>query len=54
MDEPAQRRERMAIDFRKSKKKELLTKKRYPGLNQDQSFIQAPEEFLEFPGEPEE
>ena len=39
----------MTIDLRKSKKKELLTKKRYPGLNQDQSFIQANEELFEFP-----
>ena len=37
----------MAIDLRKSKKQELLTKKRYPAY-QDQSFIHAPEEFYEF------
>ena len=49
VDDPALKREQMAIDLRKSKKKELLTKRRYPGLNQDQSFIQAPEEFFEFP-----
>ena len=54
VDDPALRREQMAIDLRKSKKKELLTKKRYPGLNQDQSFIQAPEELFESPGEAEE
>ena len=48
VEDPALRREQMAIDLRKSKK-ELLTKRRYPGLNQDQSFIQAPEEFFEFP-----
>ena len=54
VEDPALRREQMAIDLRKSKKKELLTKKRSPGLNQDQSFIQAPEEFFEFPGEAEE
>ena len=51
VEDPALRREQMAIDLRKSKKRELLSKRRYPGLNQDQSFIQAPEEFLEFPGE---
>ena len=49
VDDPALRREQMAIDFRKSKRQYLLSKKRYPGLNQDQSFIQAPEEFFEFP-----
>ena len=49
VEELALRREQMAIDLRKSKKKELLTKRRYPGLNQDQSFTQAPEEFFEFP-----
>ena len=54
VDDPTLRREQMAIDLRKSKKKELLTKKRYPGLNQDQSFIQAPEEFFEFPEGAEE
>ena len=54
VDDPALRREQIAIDLRKSKKKKLLTKKRYPGLNQDQSFIQAPEEFFEFPEEAEE
>ena len=53
VDDPALRREQMAIDVRKSKKKELLSKKRYPGLNQDQSFIQAPEEFFEFSWEAE-
>ena len=30
VDDPAQRREQMAIDLRKSKKQELLSKKRYP------------------------
>ena len=54
VNDPAVRREQMAIDLRKSKKRELLSKKRHPGLNQDQSFIQAPEEFFEFPGEEEE
>ena len=49
VDDPALKREQMAIDLRKSKKRELLSKRRYPGLNQDQSFIQAPEEFFEFP-----
>ena len=49
VDDPALKREQMAIDLRKSKKRELLSKIRYPGLNQDQSFIQAPEEFGEFP-----
>ena len=49
VNDPAVRRKQMAIDLRKSKKRELLSKKRYPGLNQDQSFIQAPEEFFEFP-----
>ena len=49
VNDPAVRRDMMAIDLRKSKKRELLSKRRYPGLNQDQSFIQAPEEFFEFP-----
>ena len=49
VDDPALRREQMAIDLRKSKRRELLSKKRHPRLNQDQSFIQAPEEFFEFP-----
>ena len=48
VDDPAQRREQMAIDLRKSKRQELLSKKRYPTAN-DQSFIHAPEEFYEFP-----
>ena len=48
VDDPSQRREQMAIDLRKSKKQELLSKKRYPTAK-DQSFIQAPEEFYEFP-----
>ena len=30
VDDPAQRREQMAIDLRKIKKQELLSKKRYP------------------------
>ena len=47
VDDPALRREQMAIDLRKSKRRELLSKRRYLGLNQDQSFIQAPEEFFE-------
>ena len=47
LDEPVQRREQMAIDLHKSKKQELLSKKRYPAY-QDQSFIHAPEEFYEF------
>ena len=54
VDDPALKREQMAIDLRKSKKRELLSKRRYPGLNQDQSFIQAPEEFFEFPEGEEE
>ena len=48
VDDPVQRREQMAIDLRKSKKQELLSKKSYPAY-QDQSFIHAPEEFYEFP-----
>ena len=48
VDDPVQRREQMAIDLRKSKKQELLSKKRYPA-QQDQSFIHAPEEFFELP-----
>ena len=48
VDDPVQRREQMAIDLRKSKKQELLSKRRYPAY-QDQSFIHAPEEFYEFP-----
>ena len=48
VDDPAQRREQMAIDLRKSKKQELLSKKRYPTAK-DQSIIHAPEEFFEFP-----
>ena len=47
VDDPMQRREQMAIDLRKSKKQELLSKKRYP--MQDQSLIHAPEEFFELP-----
>ena len=47
VDDPAQRREQMAINLRKSKRQELLSKKRYP-TQQDQSFIHAPEEFYEF------
>ena len=54
VDDPALKREQMAIDLRKSKKRELLSKRRCPGLNQDQSFIQAPEEFFEFPDGAEE
>jgi hypothetical protein len=53
VDDPALRREQMAIDLRKSKKQELLSKRRYPA-HQDQSFIHAPEEFYEFPDEVEE
>ena len=30
VDNPAQRREQMPIDLRKSKKQELLSKRRYP------------------------
>ena len=30
VDDPTQRREQMAINLRKSKKQELLSKKRYP------------------------
>ena len=51
VDDPALRREQMSIDLRKSKRQKLLSKRRYPALNQDQSFIQAPEGFFEFPGE---
>ena len=40
VDDPVQRREQMAIDLRKSKKQELLSKRRYPAY-QDQSFIHA-------------
>ena len=54
VDDPALRREQMAIDLRKSKRQQLLLKRRYPALNQDQSFIRAPEGFLELPGEEEE
>ena len=35
VDDPAVRKEQMAIDLRKIKMRELLTKNRYPGLNQD-------------------
>ena len=49
VDDPALRREQMAIDLRKSKRQQLLSRRRYPALNQDQSFIQAPEEFFEVP-----
>ena len=48
VDDPALRREKMDIEFRKSKRKELLTKDRYLALNQDQSYVQAPEELFEF------
>ena len=41
VDDPVQRREQMAIDLCKSKKEELLSKKRYLAY-QDQSFIHAP------------
>ena len=54
VDDPALRREQMAINLLKRRKKEPLTKKRYPGLNQDQSFIQASEELFEFPDGAEE
>ena len=54
VEDPELRREQMAIDLRKSKRQQLLSKKRYPGQNQDQSFIQAPEEFFEFPEGAEE
>ena len=30
MDDPALRREQMALELRKSKRKELLSKRRYP------------------------
>jgi hypothetical protein len=49
VEDPALRREQMAIDLRKGKRQRLLSKKRHPGQNQDQSFIQAPEELFEFP-----
>jgi hypothetical protein len=39
VDDPALRREQMAIDLRKSKRQQLLSKRRYPGQNQDQSII---------------
>ena len=48
VDDPAQIRKQMAIDLRKSKRQELLSKKRYP-IAKDQSFIHAPKEFYEFP-----
>ena len=54
VDDPALRREQMAIDLRKSKRQQLLSRRRYPALNQDQSFIQAPEGFFELPGEEKE
>ena len=47
VDDPVQRIQ-MAIELRKSKKQELLSKKRHPAY-QDQSFAHAPEEFYEFP-----
>ena len=47
VDDPVQRREQMAIYLRKSKKQELLSKKRYTAY-QDQTFIYAPKEFYEF------
>ena len=53
VDDHALRREKMAIDLRKSKKQELLSKRRYP-TQKDQSFIHAPEEFYEFPDGSEE
>ena len=49
VDDPALKREQMAIDLRKSERQQLLSRRRYPALNQDQSFIQAPEGFFEFP-----
>ena len=54
VEDPALRREQMAIDLRKSKRQQLRSKRRYPALNQDQSFIQAPGEFSELPEKEEE
>ena len=50
VEDTMQKREQMAIDLRKSKKKELLDKKRYPPqAMQDQSILYAEEsyEFLD-------
>ena len=33
VDDPALRREQMAVDLRKSKRQELISKKRYPPLS---------------------
>jgi hypothetical protein len=37
LDYPALRRVQVAIDLRKSKRQQLLSKKRYLGLNQDRA-----------------
>ena len=34
VDDPALRREQMAVDLRKSKRQELISKKRYPQLSE--------------------
>ena len=51
VDDPALKREQMAIELCKSRRQQLLSRRRYPALNQDQRFIQAPEGFFELPGE---
>ena len=44
--DPVQRREQMAVALRRTKRLEILSKKRYP-VKQDQSFAYEPEEQLD-------
>ena len=44
--DPAVRREQMAVTLRRTKRLEILSKKRYPA-KQDQSFAYEPEEQLD-------
>ena len=43
---PVQRREQMAVALRRTKRLEILSKRRYP-VKQDQSFAHEPEEQLD-------
>jgi hypothetical protein len=44
--DPAQKREQMAVALRRTKRLEILSKRRYP-VKQDQSFAYEPEEQLD-------
>ena len=47
VEDPMMKREQFAIEARKSKKKELLSKKRYPPQEmQDQSILYAEESYF--------